>query len=114
MSWTASARASAVAPSCRSVRAADLMIISGLRISWAITLDRRPSDESRSRCAASRSKRAIESVRVLNVDASSRASSSSHESGCTGIFRVRSPVAATSRITLVMAPRGRVTVRATA
>ena len=30
------------------------MIISGLRISWAMTVDRRPSDDSRSFCAASR------------------------------------------------------------
>ena len=54
------------------------MIINGLRISCATTVDSRPSDDSRSRCAASRWKRAIESVIVLNVVASSRASSSSH------------------------------------
>ena len=53
------------------------MIISGLRISCATTVDSRPSDDSRSRCAASRWKRAIESVIVLKVEASSRASSSS-------------------------------------
>ena len=45
------------------------MIISGLRTSCAITVDRRPSDDSRSRCAASRWKRAIDSVSVLNVGA---------------------------------------------
>ena len=53
------------------------MIISGLRISCATTVESRPSDDSRSRCAASRWNRAIESVSVLNVAASSRASSSS-------------------------------------
>ena len=53
------------------------MIISGLRISCAMTVDRRPSDDSRSFCAASRWKRAIDSVSVLNADASRRASSSS-------------------------------------
>ena len=91
------------------------MIISGLRISCATTVDSRPSDDSRSRCAASRWKRAIESVSVLNVVASSRASSSSQRAlGESAIFRVRSPVAAISRIVAVIAPSGRVTVRATA
>ena len=61
----------------RSDRSVVLMIISGLRISCATTVDSRPSDESRSRCAASRWKRAIESVIELNDEASSRASSSS-------------------------------------
>ena len=45
-----------------SVRSAVLMIISGLRISWATTVDSRPSDDSRSRCVASRWNRWIESV----------------------------------------------------
>ena len=54
-----------------------LMIISGLRTSCAMTVDSRPSDDRRSLCAASRWKRAIESVSVLKVVASSRASSSS-------------------------------------
>ena len=62
----------------RRPRSAVLMIISGLRISCATTVESRPSDDSRSRCAASRWKRAIESVIVLKVVASSRASSSSH------------------------------------
>ena len=57
----------ACASSRRSVRSAVLMIISGLRISCAITVDSRPSEDSRSRCAASRWKRAIESVSVLKV-----------------------------------------------
>ena len=43
------------------------MIISGLRTSCAITVERRPSDDSRSFCDISRWNRAIESVRVLNV-----------------------------------------------
>ena len=90
------------------------MIISGLRISCAMTVDRRPSDDSRSRCAVSRWKRAIESVSVLNVVASSRASSSCQRpSAGSAIFRVRSPVAAISRIVAVIAASGRVTVRAT-
>ena len=62
----------------RSVCSAALMIISGLRTSCAMTVDRRPSDDSRSFCDISRWNRAIESVSVLNVVASSRASSSSH------------------------------------
>ena len=92
------------------------MIISGLRISCATTVERRPSDDSRSRCAASRWNRAIESVIVLNVVASSRASSSSQAAppGGAAMRRVRSPVAAISRIVAVMAPSGRVTVRAIA
>ena len=53
------------------------MIISGLRTSCAMTVDSRPSDDSRSFCDISRWNRAIESVSVLNVVASSRASSSS-------------------------------------
>jgi hypothetical protein len=36
------------------------MIISGLRISWAMTVDSRPRDESRSFCAASFWKRATD------------------------------------------------------
>ncbi len=92
------------------------MIISGLRISCATTVERRPSDDSRSRCAASRWKRAMESVMVLKVVASSRASSSSQAAppGAAPIRRVRSPVAAISRMVAVIAPRGRVTVRAMA
>ena len=69
--------------------------------SCAMTVDSRPSDDSRSCCAASRWNRAIESVSVLNVDASSRASSSSQARLRTVTFRVRSPVAATSRIASV-------------
>ena len=89
------------------------MIISGLRISCATTVDSRPSEESRSRCAASRWKREIESVMVLKVEASSRASSSSQCGvAATGILRVRSPVAAISRMVAVITPSGRVTVRA--
>ena len=76
MSAAASRMSAAVAPSRVSCRSAPLMIISGLRISCATIVDMRPSDDSRSRCAASRWKRAIESVSVLNVVASSRASSS--------------------------------------
>ena len=79
-----------------------------------MTVDSRPSDDSRSRCAASRWKRAIDSVRVLNAEPSSRASSSSHARLCTVTLRVRSPVAATSRIASVTAASGRVIVRATA
>ena len=60
------------------------MIISGLRTSWAMTVDRRPSDESRSFCDISRWNRAIESVKVLNVVASSRASSSSSAPAANG------------------------------
>ncbi len=101
-------------PGCRSVCSAALMIISGLRTSCAMTVERRPSDDSRSFCAISRWKRAIESVSVLNVVASRRASSSSHRRPRRTILRVRSPVAATSRIASVMAASGRVMVRATA
>ena len=90
------------------------MIINGLRISWAITVESRPSEDRRSRCAASAWKRAIESVKVLNVEASSRASSSSHGPLRNKTFRVRSPVAAISRIAEVIADTGLVTVRATA
>ena len=91
------------------------MIMSGLRISWAMTVDSRPSDERRSRRDIVRCARATESVSVLNVDASSWASSSSQRLfERRTIFLVRSPVAATSRMTLVMAARGRVMVRATA
>ena len=80
-----------------------------------MTVDSRPSDDSRSFCDISRWNRAIESVSVLNVVASSRASSSSQRSRWrSAILRVRSPVAATSRITSVMAASGRVMVRATA
>ena len=89
------------------------MIISGLRTSCAITVERRPSDDSRSFCDISRWKRAIESVSVLNVIASSRASSSSRSPRRT-IFLVRSPVAATSRMMPVIVASGRVIVRATA
>ena len=79
------------------------MIISGLRISCATTVDSRPSDDSRSRCAASRWNFSIESVIELKVVASSRASSSCQRpSGDTGIRRVRSPLAAISRIVEVM------------
>ena len=53
----------------RSVASDARMIISGLRISCAITVDSRPSDESRSFWAASRWKRAIDSVSVLNAEA---------------------------------------------
>ena len=90
------------------------MIISGLRTSCAMTVDSRPSDDSRSFCDISRWNRAIESVSVLNVVASSRASSSSHRRPRRTILRVRSPVAATSRITSVIVASGRVIVRATA
>ena len=89
------------------------MIISGFRISWAMTVESRPSDESRSFCAASRWNRAIDSVSVLKVDASSRASSSSQARLVSATFRVRSPVAATSRMAAVTVPSGLVIVRAT-
>ncbi len=103
----------AVAPPACSVRSDPLMIMSGLRTSWAITVDRRPSAESRSRSAASRWKRAIESVRAPKVRATSRASSSSQ--GRPGPRRrPRSPVAAISFIASVRAASGRVTVRARA
>ncbi len=91
------------------------MIISGFLISWAMTVERRPSDDSRSRWFASRWKRAIESVIVLKVVASSRASSSCKgPTGATGMRRLKSPLAAISRIVEVMASSGRVTVRAIA
>jgi hypothetical protein len=103
------------AASCFSDRSAVLMIINGLRISCATTVERRPSDDSRSRCAASRWNRAIDSVIVLNVLARRRASSSSHRPcGESTIFLVKSPVAAIWRIVAVIVPSGRVTVRATA
>ena len=51
------------------------MIISGLRISCATTVDSRPSDERRSRWVASRWNFSIESVIELKVVASRRASS---------------------------------------
>ena len=70
-------RRGASASGCRSVCSDALMIISGLRTSCAMTVDSRPSDDSRSFCDISRWNRAIESVSVLNVVASSRASSSS-------------------------------------
>ena len=91
------------------------MIISGLRISCAITVDSRPSDDSRSRCAASRWKRSSETVSEWKVPVRSRASSSSHGVGvgASGV-EVRTPVAAISRIVAVSARIGRVTVRATA
>ena len=115
MSATASRTASAPASGRRSACSAALMIISGLRTSCAMTVDSRPSDDSRSFCDISRWKRAIESVSVLNVVASSRASSSSQRLPWpSAILRVRSPVAATSRITSVIAASGRVIVRATA
>ena len=99
----------------RSVWSAALIIISGLRTSCAMTVDNRPSDESRSRCDISLCACAIESVSVLKVVASSLASSSSHRCPCRStILRVRSPVAETSRITAVMVASGRVIVRATA
>ena len=108
-------RRSAPLASAASVRSDALIIISGFRISWAITVDRRPSDDSRSRCAASRWKRAIESVSVLKVVASSLASSSSQLAARRSeILRVRSPVADISRIASLMVAIGRVIVRATA
>ena len=89
------------------------MIIRGLRTSWAMTVDRRPRAESRSRSADSRWKRAIESVRAPKVRATSRASSSSQ--GRPGPReRPRSPVAAILFIASVRAASGRVTVRARA
>ena len=101
------------APSRFRLRSDPLMIISGLRTSWAITVDRRPSAESRSRRVASRWKRAIESVRAPKVRATSRASSSSQ--GRPGPReRPRSPVAAILFIASVRAASGRVTVRARA
>ena len=115
MSAIASLVTAAATPGCRSECSAALMIINGLRTSWAMTVESRPSAVSRSFCDISRWKRAIESVSVLNVVASSRASSSSHRLPWrSAILRVRSPVAATSRITPVMAASGRAIVRATA
>ena len=91
------------------------MIMSGFRTSCAMTVESRPSDASRSFCDISRWNRAIESVNVLNVVARRRASSSSQRLACrSAILRVRSPVAATSRMTSVMAASGRAMVRATA
>ena len=114
MSAAASRHSARDALPSRSTRSEPLMIISGLRISWATTVESRPSADSRSRWAASRWKRAMESVRVLNVVARRRASSSSQCPGESSILRVRSPVVAISRMVAVIMARGRVTVRATA
>jgi len=114
MSATASRTSRADTRSPRSDDSDARMIIRGLRTSCAITVDMRPSDDSRSRCAASRWNRATDSVSVLKVEPSSRASSSSHARLCTVTLRVRSPVAATSRMASVTAASGRVIVRATA
>jgi hypothetical protein len=115
MSVIASVAAAGETPAWRSECTADLMIINGFRTSCAMTVDRRPSAVSRSFCDISRWNRAIESVKVLNVVASSRASSSSQRLPWRGaILRVRSPVAATSRITSVIAASGWAIVRATA
>ena len=115
MSAMASRMAAPLKSGWRSACSDPLMIISGFRTSCAMTVDRRPSDDSRSFCDISRWNRATESVSVLNVVASSWASSSSHRRPSpTAIFRVRSPVTATSRMTSVMAASGRVIVRATA
>ena len=58
MSATASRRSAAAARDRGAARCSDArMIISGLRISCAMTVDRRPSDDSRSFCAASLWKR---------------------------------------------------------
>ena len=54
MSAAASRTASPLASRCRSVWSAALMIISGLRTSCAMTVDSRPSDDSRSFCDISR------------------------------------------------------------
>ena len=115
MSVATPATSSGVATPRRSDRSDPLMIISGLRISCAMTVDRRPSDDSRSRCAASRWKRSSETVSEWKVPVRSRASSSSHGVGvgASGV-EVRTPVAAISRIVAVSARIGRVTVRATA
>ena len=78
MSWAASRRSSAEPSALSSVRSAPLMIISGLRISWATTVDSRPSADSRSRCAASRCEAATDSVSALKVAAITVASSSFH------------------------------------
>jgi hypothetical protein len=116
MSVTAARSSSGVTVGDRNRRNAVLMIIRGLRISCATTVDNRPSDDNRSRWPASRWKRAIESVIVLKVVARRRASSSSHAAppGGAAMRRVKSPVAAISRIVAVMAPSGRVTVLAMA
>ena len=75
------------------VRSAPLMIISGLRTSWAMTVDIRPRADSRSRWAASRWNRVIASVRLLKVRASTCASSSGHQSSSARVsLRVRSPL----------------------
>ena len=80
-----------------------------------MTVDSRPSDDSRSRCAASRWNRSIESVIVLNVRGEQpRVLVLPARVRRQRIRRVRSPVAAISRIVAVIAPSGRVTVRATA
>ena len=89
------------------------MIISGLRTSCATTVDSRPRADSRSRSEASRWKRAIESVSVPKVRATTRASSSSHARPGPRL-RPRLPVAAISFIASVSAASGRVTVRASA
>jgi hypothetical protein len=113
MSAAASRTSSGRSPELRSVRSEPLMIISGLRTSCAMTVDSRPSAASRSRSDAWRWKRAIESVSVPKLRATSRASSSSQ--GRPGpMRRARSPVAAISFIASVSAASGRVTVRATA
>jgi hypothetical protein len=96
----------------RSERSEALMIMRGLRTSCATTVESRPRALSRSRSAPSRWNRAIESVRLLNVPASRRVSSSEPLPD-RSIFRARSPVAATSFIVPVMTARGRVTLRAT-
>ena len=77
MSATASRRVTAVTSCWRRAWSYALMIINGFLISCAMTVESRPSDDNRSFCDISRWKRAIESVKVLNVVASSRASSSS-------------------------------------
>ena len=77
----AASRSSGRGVSGPSERSAALMIISGLRTSCATTVERRPSDRRRSRWAVSRWNRAIESMSVLNVEASSSASSSCHHAG---------------------------------
>ena len=75
------------------------MIISGLRISCAMTVDSRPSDDRRSFCDISRWNRAIESVSVLKVVGQQpRVLVVPAPPEPRAIFRVRSPVAATSRI----------------
>ena len=114
MSAAASWTAAEVASLCRSPCSDALMIISGLRTSCAMTVESLPSALNRSRCDISRWNRATESVSVLNVVASSRASSSSQRLPCRStIFRVRSPVADTSRMTPVIAASGCAIVRDT-